>query len=363
MFSNFASMSNNNSPDYFKGRGSQVNPHNKFLNNKYVQEHVEGLDEPMLENTATQFFQEDAKNIISESHSPDLGDMYAVNPYQGCEHGCIYCYARNTHEYYGFSAGLDFERKIIIKNNAPQLLEEHFNRKNYKPVTIDLSGNTDCYQPIERKLGITRGLLQVLLKYKNPVSIITKNNLILRDLDIISELSKLNLIRVNISVTSLNEQIRQKLEPRTVTGIARLNVIQKLSEIGVPVRAMIAPIIPGLNSEEIPQIIKAVAERGARRARFTMIRLNGSVADIFVDWVNKAYPDRAEKILNQIRACHAGSLSDSRFGPRMTGDGNVAQAIHQLFQMAVTRYMGENKMPDLDHSIFTPKFGKQASLF
>ncbi|NOW96078.1 PA0069 family radical SAM protein [Mucilaginibacter sp. SG564] len=349
--------------DYLKGRGSQLNTLNKFLSNKYVQDHIEGLDEPMLENSATQFYEESAKQIVSETHSPDLGDMYAVNPYQGCEHGCIYCYARNSHEYYGFSAGLDFERKIILKRNAPELLEQYLNRKNYVPVTIELSGNTDCYQPIERKLGITRELLKVLLKYRNPVSLITKNNLILRDLDLLTDLGKMNLVKVNISITTLDEQIRQKLEPRTVTGAGRLNVIQKLSNSGIPVRVMIAPIIPGLNSNEIPEIIKAAAGKGATSALFTLIRLNGSVAEIFTDWIHKAFPDRAEKILNQIRECHGGYLNDSQFGRRMKGDGHVAEAIHQLFNLSVNRYIGQNKAPQLDHTLFIPKYGQQTSLF
>src|SRR5476649_2162917 len=327
-------MAHEDNSDFFKGRGAQVNTHNKFLKNKYVLEHIEELDEPLLENTATQLFEETPKKIVSTSNSPDLSHMYSINPYQGCEHGCIYCYARNSHEYYGFSAGLDFERKIIVKRNAPELLEQYFNKKKYQPVGILLSGNTDCYQPIERKLKITRGLLEVFLKYRNPVSIITKNNVILRDLDIITELAKLNLVHVNVSLTSLNEQLRQKLEPRTVTATGRLGVIQKLSEKGIPVRVMAAPIIPGLNSNEIPDIIKAAADRGALAAGFTIVRLNGSIAELFTDWVHKSFPDRAEKVLNMIAACHSGQLNDSRFGKRMSGDGNIAQSIQQLFRMA-----------------------------
>src|SRR5476651_2043429 len=288
-------MSHEDTPEIFKGRGAQVNTHNKFLKNKYVLDHIEGLDEPLLENSATQLFEETPKKIVSESNSPDLSHMYSINPYQGCEHGCIYCYARNTHEYYGFSAGLDFERKIIVKRNAPELLESYFNKKNYQPVTILLSGNTDCYQPVERKLEITKRLLELFLKYKNPVSIITKNNLILRDLDILVELAKLNLLHVNVSITSLNEQLRQKLEPRTVTASGRLSVIEKLSNAGIPVRVMSAPIIPGLNSKEVPDIIRAAANRGAVAAGFTMVRLNGSIGDIFTDWIYKAFPDKAEK--------------------------------------------------------------------
>lgn len=356
-------MSHEENEEFFKGRGAQVNVHNKFLKNKYVLEHIEGLDEPLLENSATQLFEENPKKIVSESNSPDLSHMYSINPYQGCEHGCIYCYARNTHEYYGFSAGLDFERKIIVKRNAAELLEQYFNKKNYQPVAILLSGNTDCYQPIERKLKITRSLLQIFLRYRNPVSIITKNNVILRDLDILGELGKMKLVHVNVSITSLNEQLRQKLEPRTVTASGRLAVIQKLTEIGVPVRVMAAPIIPGLNSEEIPAIIKAAADKGALAAGFTIVRLNGSISEIFTDWVHKAFPERADKVLNMIKACHDGKLNDSDFGRRMSGDGNIAQSIHQMFRMSVNRFMSGRVMPEFDYSLFVPKGGRQTSMF
>ncbi|SDQ01002.1 DNA repair photolyase [Mucilaginibacter sp. OK268] len=356
-------MEQEDNPGFFKGRGAQLNTHNKFLKNKYVAEHIEGIDEPLLENTATQLFEETPKKIVSESNSPDLSHMYSINPYQGCEHGCIYCYARNSHEYYGFSAGLDFERKIIIKPNAPELLEQYFNKKNYQPVCIMLSGNTDCYQPVERRLKITRHLLEVFLKYKNPVSIITKNNVILRDMDILTELASMNLVHVNVSITSLNEQLRQKLEPRTVTASGRLAVVQKLSEKGIPVRVMAAPIIPGLNSNEVPNIIKAAADRGALAAGFTIVRLNGSIAEIFSDWIYKAFPDRAEKVLNMIRSCHDGKLNDSNFGRRMSGEGKIAQSIHQVFRMACNRFMADREMPEYDYTLFVPRKGKQTSMF
>ncbi|HAL83833.1 MAG TPA: radical SAM protein [Mucilaginibacter sp.] len=356
-------MAYEENPEFLKGRGAQVNTHNKFLKNKYVLEHIEGLDEPMLENSATQLFVENPKKIVSRSNSPDLSHTYSINPYQGCEHGCIYCYARNTHEYYGFSAGLDFERKIIVKPDAPKLLEQYFNKKNYQPVCILLSGNTDCYQPVERKLEITRSLLKLFLQYKNPVSIITKNNVILRDMDIIAELAKMNLVHVNVSLTSLNEQLRQKLEPRTITASGRLAVIQKLSENGVPVRVMAAPIIPGLNSNEIPALIKAAADRGALSAGFTIVRLNGSVSEIFTDWINKTFPNKAEKVLNMIRSCHDGKLNDSDFGRRMSGDGKVAESIHQLFKMACNRFLADREMPPFNYDLFVPNKGKQTYLF
>lgn len=226
-----------------------------------------------------------------------------------------------------------------------------------------LSGNTDCYQPIERKLKLTRGILEVMLRYRHPVSIISKNNLILRDLDIISELAKLKLVHVAVTINSLNEELRQKMEPRTVTAEGRLQVIKKLSHAGIPVMLMCAPIVPGLNSDEMPALIKAAADHGAKAASYTIVRLNGAISDIFIDWVNKAYPDRAEKVLNNIAACHGGKLNDSRWGNRMRGDGQVAESIKQLFQIALKRYMPESKLPEQRLDLFIPRSGKQMSLF
>lgn len=349
--------------EYFKGRGAQVNTHNKFAAQRYVAEHVEGLDEEFLENSGTQLIDEHPKKIISTNASPDLSMGYSANPYQGCEHGCIYCYARNAHEYWGYSAGLDFERKIIVKRNAAELLERQFNAKGYKPQVIMLSGNTDCYQPVERKLKITRAMLEVMRVYRHPVSIISKNSLILRDLDILSEMAPLGLVQVAISINCLNEELRQKMEPRTVTAKGRLKVIQQLTEAGIPVMVMCAPIIPGLNSDEVPEVIKAAAAHGAKGAGYTIVRLNGAIGELFTDWVHKAFPDRAEKVLHSIAACHGGKLNDSRWGVRMRGEGKLAESIHQLFKVSVKRYMGERKLPELRLDLFAPKRGRQLDLF
>lgn len=349
--------------EYFKGRGAQVNTHNKFLKNKYITEHIEGLDEELLENSSTQLIEEHPKTIVSISNSPDLPFMYSINPYQGCEHGCIYCYARNVHEYWGFSAGLDFERKIIVKRNAAPLLEEFFNKKGYEPHPIMLSGNTDCYQPIERKLKITHSLLEVFLKYKHPVSIISKNNLVVRDIDILKELAALNLVHVTVTINSLNESLRQKMEPRTVTARSRLMVINKLASENIPVRLMMAPIIPGLNSNEIPALIKAAADEGISAAIFTVVRLNGAISELFTDWIHKAYPERAEKVLNGIADCHGGRLNDSRWGKRMRGDGKTAESIHQLFRISVNRFLKGRSLPPLRLDHFSPRGGKQLGLF
>ena len=324
---------------YFKGRGSQINTSNRYFKNSYSNEHIEGLDEVLLSHEKTKFFEEAPKKIVNKVSSPDAGMMYSLNPYQGCEHGCIYCYARNSHQYWGYSAGLDFERKIIIKHNAPDLLEKQFLSKNWKPFPITISGNTDCYQPIEQKLKLTRSLLEVFLKYKNPVSIITKNSLILRDLDILSKLAKLQLVHVMISITSLNENLRLKMEPRTATYQNRLKTIEELHKAGVPVGVMAAPIIPGLNSKDIPSIIENAAKKGAQRAGYTIVRLNDAVHDIFKDWVYKNFPDAADKIMQQIMECHGGKTNDSRFGKRMSGEGQIAMAINKLFKISVKKHI------------------------
>ncbi|MBL4657918.1 MAG: PA0069 family radical SAM protein, partial [Flavobacteriales bacterium] len=280
------------------GRGAQFNPTNPFLKQEYVTEHIEGLDEPFMVENKTHFYKENPKTLVNKVNSPDIGLMYSMNPYQGCEHGCAYCYARPTHQYWGLGAGLDFERKILVKEEAPQLLRSFLDKYKGEPKAIMLSGNTDCYQPVERKLEITRKMLQVLLDYRYPVGIITKNSLITRDLDILRQLAAHNLVIANISVTSLDKKVQQKLEPRTASVKSRLDTISKLTDQSIPVNVMIAPVIPGLTSHEVPAIVKEVAKRGASSVACVMVRLNGAVAPIFADWAEKNYPDRAKKILN-----------------------------------------------------------------
>lgn len=321
------------------GRGAQLNPPNPFLRQHLVTEHIEGLDEELELDRRTEFFSENAKKIINRVDSPDIPSNFSMNPYQGCEHGCVYCYARNTHTYWGHSAGLDFEQKIIFKPEAPELLKRELSRKTWKPSAIMLSGNTDCYQPAERKLRITRGMLEVLLNFRHPVGIITKNRLLLRDLDLLQELAKHRLVHVYLSVTTLDEKLRRLLEPRTVTGMQRIDTVRKLREAGIPAGVMIAPVIPSLNSQEIPDIIQHAADAGALGAGMAFIRLNGEVSTIFCDWIQKHFPDRAEKVLNQIRACHGGSLSDVRFNTRMKGEGQIAESIKQLFRNSVRRFL------------------------
>ncbi len=337
---------------YFKGRGAQIKSENKYLKNQYTTDHIEGLDEELLESPQTQIFHETPKKIVNKVNSPDLNFGYSMNPDQGCEHGCIYCYARNTHEYYGFSAGLDFESKIIIKQNAPDLLEKHLLQPTWQAVPIMLSGNTDCYQPQEKKFEITRKMLQVLLKYRHPVGIITKNALIQRDIDLLKELAHDRLVNVMISITTLNEELRRQMEPRTASAVKRLQTIEALAKEGIPVGVMNAPIIPGLNHHEIPNILKAAADHGATACGMTVVRLNGSISKIFEDWLRKNFPDRFEKVWNQIGELHGGNVNDSVFGRRMSGDGNIASAIQQLYQIAKKKYFAGKRLAPLDLTKF-----------
>lgn len=350
-------------PDnYFKGRGAQVNPHNRFVKNDYVREHDEGIDEWEEEDHKTTFIFGKSKSIVNKIESPDVGMAYSLNPYQGCEHGCTYCYARNAHEYWGFSAGLDFERKIIVKTDAPSLFKKFLERKAWDASVISLSGNTDCYQPAERKFRITRQLLEIALEYKQPIGMITKNALILRDIDLLTELAKLNLCMVYVSINSLNEKLRQKMEPRTTTASQRLKIVEQLSSAGIPMGVMVAPLVPGLSDHEIPVILKAIANCGAIAAGYTVVRLNGAIGGIFEDWLRKNYPDRFEKVWHMIQSCHNGNVNDSRFGERMRGDGNIATLIKDSFKLHCRlNHLNEKKII-LDSNLFkVPK--AQLSIF
>ena len=356
-----------NKETYIKGRGAQQNTPNKFLQHIYEMRddfmefcRIEGEE---ANNNKTQYIPVFPKTIVNKVTSPDIGMMFSMNPYQGCEHGCIYCYARNTHEFWGYSAGLDFERRILVKKEAPKLLENKLKSRNWKAQTIVLSGNTDCYQPAEQKFKITRACLEVLLKYKHPVGIITKNVLILRDLDILTELTKHNLIGVNISVTSLSEETRRILEPRTATIKKRLDTIRILSENNIPVNAMLAPIIPGINSHEIMNLAKAVSDHGALSFGYTVVRLNGAIGQIFTDWIKKTLPHRADKVLHQIEACHGGTLNDSRFGIRTRGEGKIVEQIHGMARLAKHTYFKDKVFPKLNKELYGQYKNGQMKLF
>lgn len=346
---------------YEKGRGAQINTKNKFLAQEFVQEHIEGIDEPSSPNTKRQIFIEHPQKIISKNTSPDIPFNYSINPYQGCEHGCVYCYARNVHPYWGYSAGMDWETKIIAKPNAAKLLEKEFLKKKYSPETIILSGNTDPYQPIERQLKITRSLLEVFVRYRHPVSIITKNSLVARDIDLLSVLAKDNLVRVSFSITTLQESLRRILEPRSANAAKMLETMQKLSNAGVRVGVMTAPILPSINDHEIDDILRVSAENGAVTAAYTLARFNGDVAEIFADWLNKNFPDRAAKVWEKVKSFHGGTVNDSRFGKRMSGEGQYAALFKKMFEASRKKYFVEYEHPPLRTDLFR-KEGK-LSLF
>ncbi len=319
-----------------RGRGAQINPHNRFEDVVRSDEVFQFDDDDL--SLKTKYIKVHPKTIVNKVDSPDIPFQYSMNPYQGCEHGCVYCYARNSHNYWGYSSGVDFERVILVKESAPQLLEKILKKKTWKVSPIMLSGNTDCYQPIERKLRITREILKTLNKYKHPVSIITKNALILRDLDILKELNKDNLVSVTVSLNTLSNDTRARLEPRTSTVEKRLEIIKNCSERNIPVTLLMAPVIPGLTDHEIMPLVAKAAENGASSLGHITVRLNGTIGQIFEDWVKKSFPDRASKILNKIASLHRGKLNNSVYGERMKGSGNIADMIHQQFNIAVTRY-------------------------
>ena len=339
---------------YIKGRGAQFNPKNPFSKSEYTREHTDGIDENIFaDKPKMQLFYESPKNIISKFNSPDLGgEGYSINPYQGCEHGCSYCYARNSHQYWGFSAGLDFETKIIIKKNAAELLERSFLSSSWVARPVMLSGNTDCYQPSERKLKITRSLLEVFTRYRNPVTIITKNNLVERDIDILQDLAKDNLTYVFISINTVTASLRQKMEPRTATVAKRFKIIRKLSDSGIPAGVMVAPVIPGLNDHEVPEILKQAADNGAVGCRHEVVRLNGTIGTIFKDWLVKNYPEKSYKVWKQIETLHGGKVNDTEWGRRLLGEGNYATMIARLFQTSKEKYFEGRQLPVLNRNKF-----------
>jgi len=347
---------------YLKGRGAQINTKNRFLKNEKTREHIEGIDDWTEANEATQYIEQEAKSIVNKVDSPDVGMWYSMNPYQGCEHGCIYCYARNVHEYWGYSAGLDFERKIIVKKNAPDLLRKFLMNPKWNCLPISLSGNTDCYQPAEQKYRLTRKLLEVCNEFNQPVGLITKNAGMLRDKDILQKMASKKLVSILVSITSFEEDLRRVMEPRTTTGKQRIRLIKELSEAGVRMGVMLGPMIPGLNEQEMQRIMKAAAEAGATFSAYTFIRLNGAVKLLFHDWLYKNFSDRADKVWHMIEASHDGKVNDSRFGVRMRGEGNIAQMVSQQYKKYGKLYGLNAERWELDISKFM-RPGEQGRLF
>ncbi|HUJ71081.1 MAG TPA: PA0069 family radical SAM protein [Verrucomicrobiae bacterium] len=342
------------------GRGSAENPPNRFEHTIY--ERDADWNEPDDPAPKTQFYRDASASIITRNDSPDVGFEASINPYRGCEHGCIYCYARPYHEYLGFSAGLDFETKIVVKENAPELLRRELSSRKWKPQVLSMSGVTDCYQPIERRLQLTRRCLEVLVDFRNPVAIVTKNLLVTRDIDLLADLARDNAAAVFLSITTLDANLARIMEPRTAQPVARLRAIKELATAAVPVGVMVAPVIPGLTDHEVPGIVKAAAEAGARFAGMVPVRLPYAVADLFQQWLERHLPDRKEKVLSQIRAIRDGKLNDSGFGSRMTGQGMFAEQMAKMFVMACRRAGFPERGPHLSTEAFRRPAGAQMEL-
>jgi DNA repair photolyase len=328
--------------DPVHGRGASWSPANRF-EKFHVDLHDVDLVDVDLANEErpsrkTQFFRDATKTIIARNQSPDVGFETSVNPYRGCEHGCIYCFARPTHEYLGFSAGLDFESRIVVKHDAPRLLEEELSSPKWKPQLLMMSGVTDCYQRVEGKLRLTRSCLEVLAKFRNPVGILTKNRLVTRDIDVLSELARHQCAAVNLSVTSLDVDLQRILEPRTSPPEARLDAVAKLRAAKIPVGVMVAPVIPGINDHEIPNIVAACAKAGAQFAGYVLLRLPWAVAPLFERWLEEHFPDRKAKVLDRVRSTRGGDkLYDARWSNRQTGEGTYAKQIENMFAVACRR--------------------------
>jgi DNA repair photolyase len=347
---------------YLQGRGAQFNTKNKFLKDEKTKEHIEAIDDWEEVNSPTQYLEQESKTIVNKVDSPDVGMMYSMNPYAGCEHGCIYCYARNIHEYWGYSAGLDFERKIIVKKNAPQLLRKFLMHPKWDATPIMLSGNTDCYQPAEQIYRLTRGLLQVCNEFNQAVGILTKNSWILKDKDVLQDMAKKRIVSAMVSITSFNEDLRRVMEPRTTTAKQKLKVINELSSAGVRMGIMMGPMIPGLNEHEMQRIMKEARDNGATFTAYTYIRLNGAIKFLFHDWLHKNFPDRADKVWHLIENSHDGSVNDSRWGVRMRGEGPIAKLVAEQYKKYGKLYGMNAEEWSLDRTIFR-RPGEQGRLF
>jgi DNA repair photolyase len=348
-------------PPPLRGRGSASNPKNRFETIERVPEPPEDSDE--ISSPHTEFFPDKSKSLIAYNDSPDVGFDASINPYRGCEHGCVYCYARPTHEYLGFSSGLEFETKILVKEDAPELLRRELSSPKWQPQLIALSGNTDCYQPVEKQKQITRRCLEVLLDFRNPVVIITKNHLVTRDIDVLSELARLDCIGVTISVTTLDHKLSSLLEPRASRPARRLAAIKALADAGVPVGYLQAPMIPGLTDVEAPAIGVAAAKAGASFSGYVALRLPFAVKSLFEQWLDQHYPDKKQKILNRVREIRGGKLNDPNFKSRMRGEGIFAEQMAGLFQLARKKSGIKERWPKLTTKHFRRPGRDQLSLF
>ncbi len=358
----FDSITNHSGP--IKGRGAHSNPHNRFHKHRSVASSTEWFEHMTQQSAATELIADKSKTIISTNQSPDIPFEQSINPYKGCEHGCVYCYARPTHEYLELSAGLDFETKIFYKPQAASLLRQTFDRPGYKCSPIMLGANTDPYQPAEKKLQITRQILEVCLEYQHPVSIITKGSLLIRDLDLLCELAKANLSKVVVSLTTLSNDIKTKLEPRTASPSARLRVIREASEAGVPVSVMLAPMIPFINDHELEELVSRCAEYSISSINYILLRLPLGVAELFRAWLQEHYPQRARRVMNAIQASRGGKDYKAGFGTRMRGEGVFADLLNQRFHMACRRYhLNSGRGPELSCRHFRSAANAQKELF
>jgi DNA repair photolyase len=332
------------------GRGAAENPPNRF---EPIVIEPDWTDVPPEDRPAptTQYIRDTSRTVLCHNDSPDVGFIWSINPYRGCEHGCIYCYARPTHEYFGLSAGLDFETKIFVKEDAPDLLRHELMKKKWTPESISISGVTDCYQPIERKLNITRRCLEVLAEFRNPAGVITKSHLVTRDIDVLSDLARDRCAFAFLSVTTLDAELAGKLEPRASSPARRLDAIKKLSSAGIPTGVMVAPLIPGLTDHEMPAILKAAADAGAITCGYVPVRLPFAVKDLFEQWLGQHYPDRKDKVLNRIRSIRDGKLNNSEWHQRMRGSGAFAEQFEVMFDLAKRRAGLDGPVPQLstDH--------------
>jgi DNA repair photolyase len=343
-----------------KGRGASHNPTNRFEEISLERDVDWNPEEDLA--PGTRLYHDTTQGIIAYNESPDVGFDASINPYRGCEHGCIYCFARPTHEYLGFSAGLDFESRIMVKSEAPALLRRELASKKWKPQVLVMSGVTDCYQPIERKMRLTRQCLEILLDCRNPVCMITKNFLVTRDIDLFREFAKFDGIAINLSITTLDPSLTPKLEPRAPLPNQRLTAIKMLADAGIPVGVMAAPMIPGLTDHEMPAIIEASVRAGAKFAGYTPVRLPYGVAPLFEKWLQQHFPDRKDKVLNGIRSMREGKLNDPNWGSRMRGHGPLAAQMSKIFEVACRKAGLDGTRPTLSLKHFRRPVGSQLAL-
>lgn len=348
-----------------RGRGASSNPANRFEKLAYVADRdlsadFNGEDQPL---PRTQFLKDSSRSFVTYNDSPDVGFDASINPYRGCEHGCVYCYARPTHEYLGFSGGLDFETKILVKEDGPELLRKELSSPKWKPQVVAISGVTDAYQPVERRLELTRRCLEVFAEFRNPVLIVTKNQLVTRDIDLLVDLARWDAAAVFLSVTTLDQDLARVMEPRTSTPGNRLAAIESLARAGVPVGVLAAPVIPGLTDHEIGSIIKAAADAGARWASYVVLRLPHGNAELFERWLEENRPARKEKVLSRVRQIREGRLNDPQFVSRMKGDGVYSEMIKSMFTQACRRSGIDRGQPRLSAEAFRRPEGPQLRLF